>query len=196
MLRARATTTTRRRPPSAWPCVRTTEGLVDVAYSTVDTPLGAMLVASTERGLVRVGLPRETFDDVLEDLAAQFARGCSRCRARVDAARRELEEYFAGSRREFDLPLDLRLIRSTFRCRVLESMIARPLRGGDHLRGGGGASRQPARPPRRGLGPGLEPDPVVIPCHRVVRTGGAVGNYGGGPEMKRYLLRHEGWLSG
>ncbi len=169
-------------------------GLVEIAYATVDTPLGAMLVASTDRGLVRVGLPRETFDEVLENMADRLSPRILELPARVDDARRELEEYFDGSRREFDLPLDMRLIRSTFRSRVLENMTKVPF--GEAITYAEAATRagNPRAQRAAGSALGANPIPVVIPCHRVVRTGGAVGNYGGGPEMKRYLLRHEGWL--
>lgn len=170
------------------------EGLVEVSYGTVDTPLGTMLLAGTDRGLVRVGLPRETFDDILADLSARVSPRVLELPRRVDDARRELDEYFAGGRRDFDLPLDRRLITGSFRCNVLEAISKVPY--GEAITYGEVAARAGSPRAQRAAGNALgsNPIPVVIPCHRVVRAGGAVGGYGGGPEMKRYLLRHEGWL--
>jgi methylated-DNA-[protein]-cysteine S-methyltransferase len=170
------------------------EGLADVAYGTVDTPLGTMLLAGTERGLVRVVLPRESFDDVLADLAARVSPRLLEAPRRVDAARRELDEYFAGGRREFDLDLDWRLITGSFRSNVLEAISAVPFGEAITYREAAVRAGNPRACRAAGNALGSNPIPVVIPCHRVVRTSGAIGGYGGGPEMKRYLLRHEGWL--
>jgi methylated-DNA-[protein]-cysteine S-methyltransferase len=172
------------------------EGLVEVAYATLETPMGTMLLAGTDRGLVRVGLPRETFEDILADLAARVSPRVLELPRRVDEARRELDEYFAGRRREFDLPLDRQLIRAPFTSSVLESVRRVPF--GEAITYGEAAAR--AGNPRAfraaGNALGSNPIPVVIPCHRVVRHGGEVGGYGGGPEMKRFLLEHEGWSGG
>ena len=171
------------------------EGLVEVAYATLDTPLGTMLVAETEKGLVRVGLPREGFDDVLSALAEDVSPRLLERPARVDRVRRELDEYFGGERRAFDLPLDWRLITGSFRCNVLEEISRVPF--GEAITYGEAAARAGSPRAHRAAGNALgsNPIPIVIPCHRVVRAGGDIGGYGGGPEMKRYLLRHEGWLS-
>jgi len=171
------------------------EGLVEVAYSTLDTPLGTMLLAETDRGLVRVGLPREAFEDVLTELADRVSPRLLERPARVDRARRELDQYFAGERRRFDLTLDWRLITGPFRCNVLEAISRVPF--GEAITYGEAAARAGSPRAHRAAGNALgsNPIPVVIPCHRVVRAGGAIGGYGGGPEMKRFLLRHEGWLA-
>lgn len=170
------------------------EGLVEVAYGTLDTPLGEMLVAGTREGLVRVALPSETFDDVLVRLSARVSPRIIELPGAVDEARRELDQYFAGTRREFELSLDRRLIRGTFTQRVLEAMGGVPF--GEAITYTQAAERAGNVRAMRAAGNALgsNPIPIVIPCHRVVRTGGDPGNYGGGPEMKRYLLRHEGWL--
>ncbi len=170
------------------------EGLADVGYGTVETPVGTMLLAGTERGLVRVVLPREDFDEVLADLAARVSPRLLEAPRRVDAARRELDEYFAGARREFDLDLDWRLITGSFRCNVLEATSAVPFGQAITYTEAAARAGNPRASRAAGNALGSNPIPVVIPCHRVVRTGGAIGGYGGGPEMKRFLLHHEGWL--
>jgi methylated-DNA-[protein]-cysteine S-methyltransferase len=170
------------------------EGLAEVAYGTLDTPVGRILLAGTDRGLVRVVLPRQSFDDVLEDLSMRISPRLVEAPRRVDEARRELDQYFAGERREFDLDLDRRLITGSFRCDVLEALTTVPF--GEAITYVEAASRagNPRAHRAAGNACGSNPIPVVIPCHRVVRTSGEIGGYGGGPDMKRYLLRHEGWL--
>ena len=170
------------------------EGLVEVGYGSVDSPLGKMLVASTELGLVRVILPREDFDSALERLAADVSPRLLELPGRVERARRELDEYFGGGRREFDLDLDRRLIRGEFTDSVLKNVSAVPF--GQAITYGEAASRAGSPRAYRAAGNALgsNPIPIVIPCHRVVRRGNVLGGYGGGPEMKEYLLRHEGWL--
>ena len=169
-------------------------GLVEVAYGTLDTPLGSILVASTPQGLVRVALPRETFDDVIAQLSAGVSPRVLELPRRVDDARRELDEYFAGKRREFDLELDWRLVHGPFARRLLRGMTKVPF--GEAITYTDAARRAGSPRAHRAAGNALgsNPIPIIVPCHRVVRTGGAIGGYGGGPEMKRYLLRHEGWL--
>ena len=168
-------------------------GVLDVAWSTLDTPVGEMLVASTRRGLVRVGLPRESFDEVLEGLAARVSPRLLELPARTDEARRELDEYFAGDRRNFDLPLDWRLARGGFSGRVLHNLRRIPYGRAITYAEAAAKAGNPRGSRAAGNACGSNPIPVVVPCHRVVRTGGAVGNYGGGPEMKRFLLDLEGW---
>ena len=171
------------------------EGLVEIAYAFADTPLGVMFLAGTQRGLVRVGLPRESFDDVLSELADELSPRILELPSRVDAARRELDEYFSGRRHRFDLALDKALITQPFRSSVLEVTSEVPF--GEAITYGEVAARAGSPRAYRAAGSalGANPIPIVIPCHRVVRSGGAVGEYGGGPEMKEYLLRHEGWLA-
>jgi methylated-DNA-[protein]-cysteine S-methyltransferase len=169
-------------------------GVLDVAYATLDTPLGEMLVATSPRGLLRVGLPKEDFDRALERLAAQVSPRVLELPRRTDEARRELEEYFAGRRREFDLPLDWRLVHGDFSRRLLRGLPRVPY----------GQTISYAEAARRGGNPrahraagntlGSNPLPIVVPCHRVIRSGGDLGGYGGGPEMKETLLRLEGVL--
>lgn len=165
-------------------------GILDVAYRTIDTPVGALLLAATERGLVRVAYDREDHDRVLAQLADGVSPRVLRAPARLDTAARELDEYFAGRRRGFDLPLDFQLSHG-FRRTVLT-----------HLREIGygttasyavvaAAAGSPRAVRAVGSACATNPLPVVVPCHRVVRSDGAIGGYVGGPEAKRTLLRLE-----
>jgi methylated-DNA-[protein]-cysteine S-methyltransferase len=168
------------------------EGLLDVAYAGVDSPLGTLTVASTPRGLVRVAyLPEE---DVVEELAAMLSPRVLKVPARLDEVRRELDEYFAGRRREFELEIDWSLTRG-FTRRVLQ-VTSRidygALRSYAEVAARAGSPRA-VRAAGNALG--ANPIPVVVPCHRVVRTGGALGGYTGGVERKEFLLGLEGTLS-
>ena len=165
--------------------------VLDVAFRTVDSPVGALLLAATPAGLVRVAYAREDHDRVLADLAARISPRVLRAPRRLDAAARELEEYFAGRRRAFELSLDLRLAKG-FRRDVLGHL--------PDIRYGSTASyaalAAAAGNPRavRAVGSACatNPLPVVVPCHRVVRSDGALGQYIGGVEAKAALLVLEG----
>jgi methylated-DNA-[protein]-cysteine S-methyltransferase len=168
------------------------EGLLDVAYATVDTPLGTGLVAATPKGLVRVALPNEEVENVLARLARDVSPRVLEFPGRLDEARRELDEYFEGRRSRFELPLDWRRRHPGFYRRVLRATARVPF--GDVITYAEAAQR--AGNPRAfraaGTALGSNPIPIVVPCHRVIRAGGEIGNYGGGPEMKRFLLELEG----
>lgn len=167
------------------------QGLLDVAYATVDTPIGEVVVAATERGLVRVGLPGESLDDVLGHLAAGVSPRILAYPKRLDEARRELDEYFEGKREHFELPLDWRLSHPGFYRRVLRATAKVPF--GEVITYTDAARRagSPRAVRAAGTALGSNPIPIVVPCHRVIRMGGNLGNYGGGPELKRFLLQHE-----
>jgi methylated-DNA-[protein]-cysteine S-methyltransferase len=170
------------------------EGLVDVAYATVDTPLGPGLMAATRKGLVRVALPNQRVEEVLDRLAREVSPRVLEFPARLDEARRELEEYFEGKRDRFELPLDWRLSHPGFYRRVLRATARVPF--GEVITYGEAAQRagSPRAVRAAGSALGSNPIPIVVPCHRVVQAGGKIGNYGGGPEMKRFLLQLEGAL--
>jgi methylated-DNA-[protein]-cysteine S-methyltransferase len=162
-------------------------GVLDVAYRTVDTPVGPLLLAATEDGLVRVAFAVEGHDRVLEALAARVSPRILRAPARLDAAAREIDEYFAGRRRRFDLPLDYRL-SSGFRRTVLGHL---PAIDYGHTASYAMVASDVGSPKAfRAVGTACatNPLPVVVPCHRVVTSGGDLGNYRGGPEAKRFLL--------
>jgi methylated-DNA-[protein]-cysteine S-methyltransferase len=170
------------------------EGLVDVAYASVDSPLGPLVVAATPRGLVRVAYTdRSTPDEVLEELAARVSPRVLESPRRVDPVRRELDEYFAGRRREFDTPVDWSQL-SGFTRKVLRATAR--IGFGDTSTYAGVATQagSPRAVRAAGNALGANPIPVVVPCHRVLRTGGALGGYAGGSERKEFLLRLEGVL--
>jgi methylated-DNA-[protein]-cysteine S-methyltransferase len=166
------------------------EGLLDVAYASVDSPLGPLVVAATPKGLVRVSYGDE--GQVLDDLAARLSPRVLESPARLDAARRELDEYFDGKRRAFDLPLDWSLTRG-FSGRVLRATAR--IGFGEISTYAEVASRagSPRAVRAAGNALGSNPLPVVVPCHRVLRTGGALGGYTGGLERKQFLLGLEGY---
>ena len=163
------------------------EGLLDVAYAQVDSPLGPLTVAVTPRGLVRVAYPDRPLDAVLSRLAEAVSPRILEAPARLDPIRRELEEYFEGRRREFETPIDWALTRGFFRS-VLQ--VTAEIRYGDVATYAEVAARAGSARAVRATGNGLgsNPMPVVVPCHRVVRTGGGLGGYTGGLERKRFLL--------
>ena len=169
------------------------EGLLDVAYATTDSPFGELLLARTPRGLVRVGLPEQEADDLLEDLAARLSPRVLESPAQLDEARRELELYFDGRLTEFDLQLDWRLSHD-FRRRVLRAINRIPYgqtRSYMQMAASAGNERAVRA---AGSACGSNPIPIVVPCHRVLRTGGGLGGYGGGLPMKQALLELEGAL--
>lgn len=168
-------------------------GLLDIAYATVDSPLGVLTVAATPRGLVRVALPNHDLEDVLVELSEEVSPRLLEAPGRLDEARRELDDYFEGRRREFELELDWRLTRGFFR-RVLRHTAEIPY--GETATYAEMAELAGSPRAHRAAGSALaaNPIPLVVPCHRVVRSGGAIGNYGGGPEVKERLLRLEGAL--
>jgi methylated-DNA-[protein]-cysteine S-methyltransferase len=167
------------------------EGLLDVAYATMDSPLGELVVAATDRGLVRIGLPGQPLERVLAQLADGVSPRLMSYPRRLDEARRELDQYFAGERERFELRVDWRLSHPGFYRRVLRETAKVPF--GEVITYSQAARRAGSPRAFRAAGSALgsNPVPIVVPCHRVVRTGGELGNYGGGPEMKRFLLELE-----
>ncbi|HZM30590.1 MAG TPA: methylated-DNA--[protein]-cysteine S-methyltransferase [Acidimicrobiales bacterium] len=168
------------------------DDLVDVGWVVTDSPVGPLTLAATPEGVVRVGFG--TQEDVLEHLAGEVSPRVVRLPSRLDGLRRQLDEYFAGRRRSFDVPLDRRLSHG-YRRQVLEALSQVPY--GETVSykdlavrtGNPGASRAV------GTAMATNPIPIVVPCHRVLRTGGALGGYGGGIDTKVWLLRLEGALA-
>jgi methylated-DNA-[protein]-cysteine S-methyltransferase len=163
------------------------EGLVDVAYATIDSPLGPLLAASTDRGLVMLAYVLDGVEPGLDRLAREVSPRVLELPSRLDRERRELEEYFAGRRRAFDIPIDWRLIRGFARS-VLESTAAIPFGESRTYGGIAAAAGSPHGSRAAGNALGSNPIPIVIPCHRVLRSGGVIGGYTGGVERKRFLL--------
>jgi methylated-DNA-[protein]-cysteine S-methyltransferase len=170
-------------------------GLLDVAYVSVDSPLGPLLLATTPRGLVTVSYTdfRGGEEAVLEDLAARLSPRILEAPARLDPVRRELDEYFSGRRERFDVPVDLALARG-FGRRILEATVAIPFGEVRSYRDVATVAGNAKATRAAGNALGHNPIPIVVPCHRVLRTGGALGGYTGGTEKKETLLRIEGVL--
>jgi methylated-DNA-[protein]-cysteine S-methyltransferase len=165
--------------------------LLDVAIATVGSPIGDLLIAVTERGLVRVAFQDEDRDDVLEELSRRLSPRILESARASDEVRRELGQYFAGDRTRFDVTVDRRLI-GDFARKVLGATARVPF--GRTTTYGEVATKIGSPRAARAVGNALgsNPIPIVIPCHRVLRSGGALGGYGGGVDRKQRLLVLEG----
>ena len=175
------------------------DGLIDVAYAHVDSPFGDLIVARTDRGVVQVALPthggsKQSEDDVLEHLAKLVSPRVLESPSRLDLERRELDEYFEGRRENFDVPVDWSLTPKGFRNRALHAVARIPYGRTKTYAEIAKAAGNPRAFRAAGTACGHNPVPLIVPCHRVVQSGGGIGNYGGGPEMKRALLDLEGAL--
>jgi methylated-DNA-[protein]-cysteine S-methyltransferase len=166
------------------------ERLLDVAYRTMDSPIGPLLLAATPVGLVRVAFERENHDDVVAELSSAISPRILRSPRRVDDVARQLDEYFAGRRRAFDVPVDLRLSKG-FRRAVLTHLLDIPYGGRESYTVVARAAGNPKAVRAAGSACATNPIPLVVPCHRVVRTDGTYGQYRGGPEAKHMLLTME-----
>ena len=166
------------------------EGLLDIAYATADSPFGTLLLAKTPRGLVRIGLPNEDPDELLADLAGRISPRVLEAPAGLDQERRELDDYFAGRRHDFDLPIDWQLSHG-FLLRARQGIAAIPYgetRTYTDLARGAGNERAVRA---AGSACSRNPIPLVVPCHRVLRSDGSLGGYAGGLAMKEKLLDFE-----
>ena len=165
-------------------------GLVDVAVTTMDSPVGRLLLMATPRGVVRIAFESENRDEVLGEVATRISPRILEAPRRLDPVRRELDSYFAGRLRDFDVALDWSLV-GDFARRVL-GRTARIPYGSVASYGEVALDVGTPRGARAvGNALGSNPIPVIVPCHRVVRTGGAIGGYGGGLPRKRLLLELE-----
>lgn len=166
------------------------DGLLDLAYRTVETPVGTLLLAATEQGLVRVAYASQDHDLVLARLVELVSPRILRAPRRLDAAARQVEEYFSAGRREFDLPLDLRLAKG-FRREVLAHLPEIAYGRTESYAQVALAAGSPRAVRAVGSACATNPLPVVVPCHRVVRSDGVLGGYVGGAEAKQNLLALE-----
>jgi len=167
-----------------------TEGLLDVAYRTVDSPVGSLLLAATDAGLVRVAYANEGHDHVLQTLSDRISPRVLHHPARLDVTARELDEYFAGHRKTFTVNLDWRL-SAGFRATVLHHLA--DIEYG-HTASYATVAELAGRPKAfRAVGTACatNPLPVIVPCHRVVKSDGSMGGYLGGPDAKAALLELE-----
>jgi methylated-DNA-[protein]-cysteine S-methyltransferase len=172
------------------------EGLADALFTTVSTPIGRLLVVSGERGIVRVGFEEQPEDEVLAEVAAGIGPRILRSRRELADVAESLQGYLEGERAgDLGLPYDLSLVRSPFRRQVLERL-ARDVHRGDVVRYGELAALvgHPKAARAAGTACATNPVPIVVPCHRVLPSGGGVGNYGGGAPRKVQLLELEGAL--
>ncbi len=169
-------------------------GVLDVAYATLDSPVGTLLLASTNRGLVRLaylGGEGEDEEAVLEQLASAISPRVLASARRLDDPRRELDQYFAGARHEFGLPLDWRLTHG-FGRRVLQATARIPYGAVSSYKEVATEAGSPRGFRAAGNALGSNPIPIVVPCHRVLHSGGGLGGYTGGLDRKRTLLAVEG----
>ncbi|RVW01910.1 methylated-DNA--[protein]-cysteine S-methyltransferase [Rhodococcus xishaensis] len=164
--------------------------LLDIAYRVADTPVGRLLLAATDVGLVRVAYPREDHDAVLEMLAERVSPRILEAPARLDDAARQLDEYFARRRSRFEVPLDLRLSRG-FRREVLTRLPGIAYGTTASYAEVAEAVGSPRAVRAVGTACATNPLPLFVPCHRVVRSDGSIGQYAGGAEAKRALLTME-----
>ena len=167
------------------------DDLLDVAVRTVPSPVGDLLLAATPVGLVRVAFSAEGHDAVLDDLARRVSPRVLRAPARLDAVVRELDEYFAGRRERFDVALDRRL-SAGFRLAVLTHLSDVPFGRTASYSEVAAALGHPRAVRAVGTACATNPLPVVVPCHRVLRSDGSLGGYLGGLDAKTTLLRLEG----
>lgn len=166
------------------------EGALDVAVRTLDSPLGRLLVATTELGVVRVAFESEDHDAVLHQLAGRIGPRVLRSVRLTDAAARQIEEYFAGTRRSFDVAVDLRLL-SGFRAAVVARLAGIGYGETASYAQVAALAGRPTAVRAVGSACSHNPVPIVVPCHRVVRSDGTIGRYLGGTEAKRRLLALE-----
>jgi methylated-DNA-[protein]-cysteine S-methyltransferase len=169
----------------------TESGALDVAYATLDSPFGRLLVAASSRGLLRLAYPDEPIDTLLEELAREVSPRILEAPGRLDPMRHQLDEYFAGRRRQFEFPIDWRLVHG-FGRDVLRVTAHIPFGKVSTYRDVAVRTGRPRAVRAVGNALGANPMPIVIPCHRVVRTGGGLGGYTGGLYRKERLLELEG----
>jgi methylated-DNA-[protein]-cysteine S-methyltransferase len=165
-------------------------GLLDVAYAMLDSPVGQLLVARTPLGLARIAYVDGDEEPVLAEMASRLSPRVLAAPRQLDVPRRELDEYFSGRRRRFDLPLDLRLM-TDFTRRVLTATAAIPYGSVSTYREVATRAGSPRGFRAAGNALGANPLPIVLPCHRVLHSGGGLGGYTGGLERKRTLLAIE-----
>ena len=171
------------------------DGLVDVGFSAVDSPIGRLFVAASARGLVRVAFPEEGEEAFLEELATRISPRVLEAPGRLEVVARQLDEYFEGRRRSFEVPVDWQLTHGFVR-RVLRATARIPYGRVSTYRDVAGRAGNDRAMRAAGNALAANPIPIVVPCHRVIRTGGGLGGYGGRIERKRFLLELEGAIRG
>jgi methylated-DNA-[protein]-cysteine S-methyltransferase len=165
----------------------TADGLVDLTYAVVPSPVGELATVCSRHGLICLSYDAERIDLLLDSLAEHVSPRIVESRSRIDAVERQLDEYFAGRREYFDLPLDWTLTRG-FHRRVLRATARIPYGDAATYTEVAARAGSPRAVRAAGNALGRNPIPIIVPCHRVLRTGGGLGGYGGGLDRKRYLL--------
>ena len=171
------------------------EGAADVAYAVVPSPLGALAGVCSRRGLLCLSYRVERLDELLDSLAGAVSPRIVESPERLGAVARQLDEYFAGRRRRFELPIDWSLARG-FSRRVLRATADVPYGSATTYTQIAARAGSPLAVRAAGNALAANPVPIVVPCHRVLRLGGGLGGYAGGLERKRFLLELEGALEG
>lgn len=168
------------------------EGLVEVAYATMDAPIGTLLLAATHAGLVRIAFAEEV-DDALVELSGTLSPRLLEMPRRLHEVHEQIDRYFSKRLTDFDLELDLELL-TPFSRRVLDGTAAIPYGSYETYAEVAADIGSPRAARAVGNAVAANPIPLVIPCHRVLRAGGTIGKYGGGADRKRFLLELEGAL--
>jgi methylated-DNA-[protein]-cysteine S-methyltransferase len=166
-------------------------GLLDVAYGTHESPLGTLTVFVTPRGLAGIAYPDEPIERQVEEVAETISPRVMAAPERTDGVRRQLDEYFAGDRHRFDVPIDWRALHG-FREQVLRATARIPFGQVSTYREIATEAGSPNAYRAAGNALGSNPVPIVVPCHRVLHAGGGLGGYTGGLDRKRFLLGLEG----
>lgn len=164
-----------------------TEGLIDVAYDVMDSPVGRLALAATPRGLVQIAFLLRPVEEALSSLSRRVSPRILHAPRRLAGPRSQLEEYFDGRRTRFDLPLDLQLVRG-FQAHVLRATRRIPYGRVASYRTVAARAGNERAVRAAGSALGANPIPIVIPCHRVLRSDGTLGGYGGGLDRKELLL--------
>jgi methylated-DNA-[protein]-cysteine S-methyltransferase len=167
--------------------------LADLTYTLVPSPLGELAAVGSRRGLLCLHFDAERIDELLETLSGAVSPRIVESRTRLHSVERQLDEYFAGRRKRFELPLDWTLTRG-FTRKVLRATARIPYGRASTYAEMAAKAGSPRAVRAAGNALGANPIPIVVPCHRVLRTGGGLGGYGGGLERKQFLLELEGAL--
>jgi methylated-DNA-[protein]-cysteine S-methyltransferase len=178
-------------PPDIYPAAAAA-GLLDVAYARLDSPVGALLLAATPTGLARIAYldDEEAEDAVVQDLATRISPRVLAAPRQLDGPRRELDEYFSGRRQRFESRLDWELM-TDFARRIMAAAAAIPYGSVSTYREVASRAGSPRGARAAGNALGSNPLPIMLPCHRVLHTGGGLGGYTGGVDRKRRLLAIE-----
>jgi len=174
------------------------EGIAEISYALVDSPVGRLVTVATEHGLARIAyeLPNGGLDTILDQVALRLSPSIVEAPARLDGVRRELDEYFEGRRHAFDVALDWALVRAPFAQQVLRACARIPFGATWSYKEIAQAAGSPRGFRAAGNALGSNPIPIIVPCHRVLASGGGLGGYTGGLDTKRRLLAIEGVLNG